>query len=186
MKTITRRSCWAFFEQRPGALLPVRNRLLVALDGPLLRLLAGKAHRPQNAPDMDVAVPETEALLDQQAHSLERPQIGAVPGRYRSGQQGLAKFLELLGPHPGRPTALAHLAQSIDALLLQYAQPAIHGLPRRTHHHRHFRRLLAFEQQPARAHSPLGRFVHLDRHDSSSMQCQHRYNASEGKRLSCG
>lgn len=108
MKTISRLSRWAFFERRPGALLPVRDGFRIALDGALLRLLAGETHGAQNAPDSDVAVPDAEAPLDQRMHALEHPQVGAVSNRHRPGQQGLAQFLYLLGGHDGGATALAH------------------------------------------------------------------------------
>jgi hypothetical protein len=98
----------------------LRDGLRIALDGPLLRLLALEAHGLQNAPDMDVAVLDAEVFLDEQAYSLDRPQIGAVSGGHRPGQQGFAQRFDLFSRHEARASALAHLAQAVDAFLLRW------------------------------------------------------------------
>jgi hypothetical protein len=77
MKTISRLWAAHFFERRPSLALPRQHRRLVAFNGAALRPLRAEAHRPEQAPDVHFAEAHAVQPLDDGAHPLERPQLGA-------------------------------------------------------------------------------------------------------------
>ena len=68
----------AFFYLRPDGALPGRDGRLVALAGPLHRLLDAPAQALEEAPQMVGMVVDPEALLDHAGHALLRPQVRGV------------------------------------------------------------------------------------------------------------
>jgi len=143
MKTISRPSLRAFFEPWPGALLPVHDRHLVAFQRTALRLLAGKTHLPEQAPDMHFAVPNPELALDEHAYSLECPQRRAKAVRGGAFHQGNLQSPQFLRSEQARPSAFAHVAQRVDPLGFQHILPAVYRLPRRADYLGHFGRLVS-------------------------------------------
>ena len=99
---------------------------------------------------MDLAVSHTEAPLDRLAHPLERPQLRAEAAGLRPGQQEAAQLVVLLGIELGGTAALAHDAQAVQAVGDEHIQPAVHGLPRRTHRRSDLGRRLSSNVRPHR------------------------------------
>src|SRR5207249_11804561 len=100
----------------------------VALEGSSIRLLVGQTQLPEQAPDVDLAVPYAELALDQQPYPLERPQRRSKAAcrsafeqhHIQPGQFGCAEFW--------RPPTRAHVAQRIDAAGFEHLAPAVYGL----------------------------------------------------------
>lgn len=66
----------------PSLALPRRHYRLVALDGAALGLLRAESLGAQQAPDMHLTEAHPMQPLDEDVHSLERPQLSAeVVGR---------------------------------------------------------------------------------------------------------
>src|SRR5262249_5509498 len=78
----------AFFYPRPFFAGPARDRVLVALDGTPLGLLATPAQGGQDLPDVGGMIAHAELLVDQFGHARQRPQLGSVPRSHcATGQQ---------------------------------------------------------------------------------------------------
>src|SRR5262249_54825434 len=103
----------AFFYPGPFAPLPRGDGRLVALEGTPLRLLPAPPDAvPQQRPDADGAVADTEPFADNVADSSERPQLRAVPGGAGPTEQQGLELLQLPGrqatwPARDRPNAKA-------------------------------------------------------------------------------
>ena len=129
--------------------------------------------------DADASLANAELPLDQEPHSLERPQRCAKAMRTGTFEQGYLQTTELLGIESRRSPPFAHVAQGIDPLGFEHPFPAIHGLARSTHHDCDLRRRVPGLEQARRAHAALCArldFV-LRLHAFSPMICHHRYNA---------
>ena len=185
MKTITRPWRLAFFERRPGLALPRLHGIVVALDSPTLGLLYRKAQIAQQAPDL--RLPELDAVqpLDEYAHALECPQLGAESVLGRALQQDAAQGLQLLLVQPRRPTAGGHGAQSVDTTLIEHRLPGVRGLPRHAHRMRCLRGRLASQQHSSSLHPLANRLVQpLCCHLLHPIPNKYPYNASAANQLS--
>jgi hypothetical protein len=160
MKTISLRSAAHFFERRPGLALPRQHGGLVALDGPALGLLRAEAHGPEQPPDVHLAEAHAVQALDEGAHALERPQLGAEVVGQGALEQGAAQRGELPGIELCR-SARGHRAQCVDAAFIEPGLPCVCGLARHAHRLGSFRRALARQHQASRAHPLACCFVHL-------------------------
>jgi hypothetical protein len=98
----------AFFYGRPFVALPVRDRALVALDGPAFRHLAAPMPAPQHLPHVRGVIAHPEPPPYHRGHALQGPEL-------------VGKAI-----HPG---ALQQTAQQVLALAVrQLARPTRHRL----------------------------------------------------------
>ena len=67
-----------FFYFRPVHLFPVADRFLVSFQGTSHGPLAAPSQPPQNAPHMDVRIPNPALALDQIGHPPAGPQPGFI------------------------------------------------------------------------------------------------------------
>ena len=133
MKTISRPWRLAFFERRPGLALPDLHGVLVALDGAALGLLDRETQAAEDAPDVRLAELDAVLPLDEYAHALERPQLGAEAMLGRALQQRSAQRLQLLIVQTRWPASPGHRSQRVDATLIEQRLPCVHRLSRHTH-----------------------------------------------------
>jgi len=140
---------------------------LIALNGALLRLLRAKAQAAQNPPHLYVAVPHAVHALDDRAHTLESPQVGAKAVLDWALQDSRPHLRQLCVIEMRRPTSLGHCAQGVNAPFIEQPLPRVHGLPGHPNHNRSFCRRLSRQQ-----HSPSSQpllcsfaqpFLHHDR-----------------------
>lgn len=129
MKTINRPSRLAFFERGPGLVLPRLHGILVALDGATLGLLHREPQAAEDAPDLRLPELDPVQALDENAHTLERPQLGAEAVLRRAPQQRTSQCLQLLVVQTRRATSRGHRSQCIDATFIEHRLSHVRGLP---------------------------------------------------------
>jgi hypothetical protein len=167
-----------FFEPGPGLALPGRHSVLVALDGTTLGLLHREAQTAKDAPDLRLAELDAIQAFDENAHTLEGPQLGAKTMRGRTLQQGAAQSLQLRLVQSRWPPPRGHRAQCIDAALIEHRLPGVCRLARYAHRVCNLCRGLARQQHSTRSQAPPYRLVQpLRRHVSHPILAKYRYNA---------
>ena len=116
----------AFFYAWPLNATPANNGWLVSLAGPTLRLLAGPAQLPENAPDLAGVIANVKASLDHCSHTLQRPQLGAKAVMGRALPQQFQQLLAPLDAELQRPARNRFGRQRLDAQTACRLTPAAH------------------------------------------------------------
>lgn len=177
-KTISLPSRWAFFKRRPGAALPAVHGILIALDCALVRLLRTKTQRAQNAPDMGLAEAHAVHALNENAHALDRPQLGPKSMGCRALQEGGAYLRQLCLLQLCGPTPLRYGPQCVDATFIEQCLPCVHRLACHAYGKSHFGTALAFLQHSPCSQSLLRSLAQSLLHHVCILQEQPcRYNA---------
>ena len=87
----------------------------------------------EDAPDLGLAELDAVLALDESAHALERPQLGAEAMVGGFVHEHAAQCLQLLLVQPCRTPSRGHGPQRIDAAFIEHGFPRVRGLPRHTH-----------------------------------------------------
>jgi beta-lactamase class A len=132
----------------------------------------------------DRVIAHTVQPFDEDAHPLERPQLGPEAMRGGLVQQRAPQRLQLFIAQPSRPAACGHCSQRVDAALSQYRLARVRGLARHTHCLRGLCWCLARQQHSPRSQAPPYRLVQsLCRHVLHPILAKYRYNGPHRQRL---
>jgi hypothetical protein len=82
----------------------MRNRFFISLERSPLRFLATPSQLTQQSPNMAGVIRDAQSLLDEFGNAIQRPQLCAISGRYRTSQQQLNQRLPLVGVQTWRTT----------------------------------------------------------------------------------
>src|SRR3989449_7419994 len=86
----------SFFYRGPVHPNPLAHPLIIALLGPRLRPLRAEATRTEQSTDVIRMVGDVEVVTDEVDDPSTRPQIRAIPGRFRPGDHQARQLLLLL------------------------------------------------------------------------------------------
>lgn len=108
--------------------------------------------------------------VDDSAHTLERPQLGAKSLACRTLQHGGTNSRQLLLIKLGQASPLGHISQGIDAAFIKKPLSCVHGLPRHTHSRGHLGAAPVCQQHPTRLQSLLRRLAQSFLHHANILQ----------------
>jgi hypothetical protein len=127
---------------------------------------------------MYLAEPHAMRALNDRAHALEGPKLGAKTVLGWTLQQRFAQSGQLLPIELRRAPTLGNFSKRVNAAFIEQPLACVNGLPRHIHRKRHFGATLARQQHPARFHPFLCCFAQSNSRHDSSLQCHHqRHNA---------
>src|SRR5260370_6101399 len=133
MKTGGPGSGGVFFNPRPGASLPLPDRLLVALERFAAGTLAAPVELAQNAPDVVLVVAHPAAVLDERAHPARGPQPAGEAERLGPALERALEVAQLGRAELWWPASALGLAQPAHSRLLKLLRPAADRLPMDAH-----------------------------------------------------
>lgn len=123
----------AFFNPRPRDFLPLPDRLLVALQRPPARTLAGPVELAQDAPDVVLVVSHPGPVLDEIAHPARGPQPGGKSERLGPTLECALQVAQLGRAELGWPAGALGPAQAAHSGLFKLPCPAADRLAVDTH-----------------------------------------------------
>lgn len=125
------------------------HRFFVLFASPLLGLLAGESKAAENLPRITLVVLDAEFLADYFGHSFAGPQIGAVTGLDRTGQQNLQQPPFVRRIQAGRSTGAWLGNQGFEAPFQDGLFPAFDRREARADSIRHILKRTTFQQKTA-------------------------------------
>ena len=129
--TISLPSRMAFFEGWPFAAFPAPYNILIALDGPLIRLLGAKAQRAQHTPDLGLAELDAVHAMDDHTDALEGPQFCAKAMFRWILQNSTVQLFPLGLIELGRSASQWHATQGVNSAFFEKRLPCVYGLQRK-------------------------------------------------------
>src|SRR3989454_11675464 len=119
----------SFFYVGPVHPNPFAHSLIIALLGPRLRSLRTEATRPEESPDVIRMVGDVEMVTDEVDDPSTRPQIRAIPGRFRPSDHQARQSLLLLCRQLRRAPRCPARAQARAALASMRPLPSADRTP---------------------------------------------------------